>query len=140
MSSVPRRLRKTTDLQAIITAQDLQISLTKYVLNDKNVPKKWRIVIVQPLISDIDSIVDNLTWANSIYAQTEEDWKERENCQLKAMRYCWQVHNKIVRMIECVPSVNVDSMEVVLSNLTDTLDLIKNWRKSDKERMKKQNN
>ena len=64
MSNVHRRFRKETDLQFLVTAQELQFELTKFVMREKNVPKKWRLIIAQPLIAKVDELLDNLNYAN----------------------------------------------------------------------------
>ena len=54
-----------------------------------------------------------------------------------AVANCWQLQNKLVRMIECVETVKIEKMETVISLLSDAENLIKKWKKSDRERYKK---
>ena len=137
MSSVHKRLRKETELQFMKTAWDLQIELTKFVMKEKNLPKKWRLIIACPIIEKVDELVDNLNYANCIYPTCVEDVKLREKYQQKAIANCWQLQNKLVRMIECVETVKIEKMENIINLLSDCEILIKKWRKSDKERNKK---
>ena len=67
MSSVHKRLRRETELQFMKTAWDLQMRLTEYLMKDKNLPKKWRLLLGQPLIAKVDELVDNLNYANCIF-------------------------------------------------------------------------
>ncbi len=137
MSSVFKRLRKETNIQFLKTAWDLQFELTKYVMKEKNVPKKWRFVIAQGIINKVDELVDNLEYANCIYPQTKEDFEIRRKYQTAAIANVWQLQNKIVRMIECVETVKIEKLGKVIELLEAEECLVKKWKKSDKEQEKK---
>ncbi len=137
MSSVHKRLRKETELQFMMSACELQIELTKFIMREKNLPKKWRLIIGCPIIAKVDELIDNLNFANCIYPTKEEDVLLRESYQQKAIANCWQLHNKLVRIIECVETVKIEKMERIINLLSDTEILIKKWKKSDRERNKK---
>ena len=107
MSNVHRRFRKETELQFLVTAQELQFELTKFVMREKNIPKKWRLIIEQPLIAKVDELLDNLNYANTIFPTNISEYEMRSKYQTLAVCNCWQLHNKIVRMIECVQSVKL---------------------------------
>jgi len=137
MSSVHKRLRKETELQFMQTAWELQFELTKFVMREKNLPKKWRLVLGCPIVEKVDELVDNLTYANCIYPTSISDVELREKYQQMAVANCWQLQNKLVRMIECVETVKIEKMETVINLLSDAENLIKKWKKSDRERYKK---
>ena len=137
MSSVHRRLRKETELQFMQTAWELQFELTKFMMREKNLPKKWRLVLGCPIVEKVDELVDNLTYANCIYPTSISDVELREKYQQMAVANCWQLQNKLVRMIECVETVKIEKMETVINLLSDAENLIKKWKKSDRERYKK---
>lgn len=137
MSSVHKRLRKETELQFMQTAWELQFELTKFVMREKNLPKKWRLVLGCPIVEKVDELVDNLTYANCIYPTSISDVELREKYQQMAVANCWQLQNKLVRMIECIETVKIEKMENVINLLSDAESLIKKWKKSDKERYKK---
>ena len=137
MSSVHKRLRKETELQFMQTAWELQFELTKFVMREKNLPKKWRLVLGCPIVEKVDELVDNLTYANCIYPTSISDVELREKYQQMAVANCWQLQNKLVRMIECVETIKIEKMETVINLLSDAENLIKKWKKSDRERYKK---
>ena len=137
MSSVHKRLRKETELQFMQTAWELQFELTKFVMREKNLPKKWRLVLGCPIVEKVDELVDNLTYANCIYPTSISDVELREKYQQMAVANCWQLQNKLVRMIECVETVKIEKIETVINLLSDAENLIKKWKKSDRERYKK---
>lgn len=136
MSNVHKRFRKQTDLQFLATSVELQIELTKFVMKDKNVPKKWRLAIAIPLIAKADELLDNLHYANSIYPTNKTEFGMRAKYQALAVCNCFQLHNKIVRMIEVVQSVKIENLEKIAELLESAEVLIKQWKKSDKERYK----
>lgn len=137
MSSVHKRLRKETELQFMKSVWELQFELTTFVMREKNLPKKWRLIIAQPIIAKVDELVDNLNFANCIYPTRINDAILREQYQQKAIANCWQLQNKLVRMIECVETVKIEKMENIINHLSDCEILIKKWKKSDKEKYKK---
>ena len=137
MSSVHKRLRKETELQFMKSAWELQFELTTFIMREKNLPKKWRLIIAQPIIAKVDELVDNLNFANCIYPTRINDAILREQYQQKAIANCWQLQNKLVRMIECVETVKIEKMENIINHLSDCEILIKKWKKSDKEKYKK---
>ncbi len=136
MSNVYKRFRKQTDLQFLVTAQELQFELTKFVMKDKNIPKKWRLIIATPMIAKVDELVDNLYFANSIFPTNKIEYQMRSKYQTLAVCNCFQLHNKIVRMIECVQSVKIENLEKIAELLVNAEGLIKQWKKTDKERYK----
>ena len=73
MSNVFLRKRADTELTFMTTARQLQNELTKYVMREKVMPKKWRYMIGRTLIAKVDEMVDNIIAANSIYVITEHD-------------------------------------------------------------------
>ena len=135
MSSVFKRLRKETQLQFLVSAQKLQIELTSFVMAEKNLPKKWRYMIGQGLIAKVDELLDNLNFANSIYPTNKEELQLRVKHQTFAVCNCWQLQNKLIRMIECL-KMNPDRLSNIAELLSEVEILIKKWKKSDKERYK----
>ena len=136
MSNVHKRFRKETDLQFLVTAQELQFELTKFVMREKNIPKKWRLIIAAPVVAKVDELVDNLYFANSIFPTNKIEYQMRSKYQTLAVCNCFQLHNKIVKMIECVQSVKIENLEKIAELLESAEVLIKKWKKTDKERYK----
>lgn len=132
MSNVYKRFRGETEIQFIMTALELQAEITKYVLREKIIPKKWRLIIGLPLINKIDEMVDNITYANSIYPKTKEELEKRKEYQQKAIANCYQVQNKIIKMEKCIDSVTIKTLDNIIDLLCKELQLLKAWRKSDK--------
>lgn len=137
MSNVYKRLRGKTDTQFIINALELQALLTKYCTKEKYVPKKYRLLIGIPIVNKVDEMVDNITFANSIFP-TKENFKiemqERKQYQVKAIANCFQLQNLIVKLEKTIDSVTIESLNEIINLLCVELSLLKAWKKSDATR------
>ena len=116
----------------MVIGRQLQNELTKYVMREKVMPKKWRYMIGRTLIAKVDEMMDNIVAANSIYAMTEHDLEMRREYQTKAINNCFQIQNKLLRMIDCVETVTVKSLTPVIKLLNKEVATLKNWKKSTK--------
>lgn len=134
MSNVYKRLRGETDTQFIINALDLQALLTQYCAKEKFVPKKYRLLIGVPIINKVDELVDNITFANSIYPTNESELQQRKEYQVKAIANCFQLQNYIVKLEKTIDSVTITSLEKIIDLLCNELNLLKAWKKSDSSR------
>ena len=132
MSGVYARLRKETAMQFFVNALDLQIEITNYVMKEKVLPKKWRYAIGYPLIGKVDELVDNITYANSIYPVNEEELRLRKHYQTMAICNCFQIQNKLIRAEKCVQTVKIEQMEKLIELIGKELELLKAWKKSSK--------
>ena len=134
MSNVYKRFRGETDTQFIINALDLQALLTQYCAKEKFVPKKYRLLIGVPIINKVDELVDNITFANSIYPTNESELQQRKEYQVKAIANCFQLQNYIVKLEKTIDSVTITSLEKIIDLLCSELNLLKAWKKSDSSR------
>ena len=121
------------------TGRQLQIELTKYVMREKVMPKKWRYMIGRTLIAKVDEMMDNIVAANSIYVMTDKDLEIRKEFQTKAICNCFQIQNKLLRMIDCVETVTVKSLAPAIQLLNKEVATLKNWKKSTKINTEKNN-
>lgn len=137
MSGVFKRLRKETDIQFLKTAWELQKEVITFVMKEKNVPKKWRIILGLDTIKKVNELVDNLNYANCIYPTNAHEYTIRAGYQQKAISNIWQLQNKLVVMIECIESVKIEKMSKIIELLDSVEILVKKWKKADKERNKK---
>jgi len=132
MSNVYARNRKTTDLAFLMIGQDLQTKLTIYVMNEKRIPKKWRYMVGRNIIAKVDELVDNIVAANSIYPTTTEELEKRKLFQSLAICNCYQLQNKIIRLINCINTVTVDSLTQIIKLLHQEIATLKKWKKASK--------
>ncbi len=134
MSNVYKRFRGETETQFIINALELQSELTKYCTKEKFIPKKYRLLIGVPIINKVDELVDNITFANSIYPTNTTEAEQRKEYQVKAIANCFQLQNYIVKLEKTVDSVTISSLDKVIDLLCVELNLLKAWKKSDSTR------
>lgn len=131
MSNVYKRFRGETETQFIINALELQSELTKYCTKEKFIPKKYRLLIGVPIINKVDELVDNITFANSIYPTNTTEAEQRKEYQVKAIANCFQLQNYIVKLEKTVDSVTISSLDKIIDLLCVELNLLKAWKKSD---------
>ena len=131
MSNVYKRFRGETETQFIINALELQSELTRYCTKEKFIPKKYRLLIGVPIINKVDELVDNITFANSIYPTNITEAEQRKEYQVKAIANCFQLQNYIVKLEKTVDSVTISSLDKIIDLLCVELNLLKAWKKSD---------
>lgn len=134
MSNVYKRFRGETETQFIINALELQSELTRYCTKEKFIPKKYRLLIGVPIINKVDELVDNITFANSIFPINETEIEQRKEYQVKAIANCFQLQNYIVKLEKTVDSVTISSLDKIIDLLCVELNLLKAWKKSDSTR------
>lgn len=134
MSNVYKRFRGETETQFIINALELQSELTRYCTKEKFIPKKYRLLIGVPIINKVDELVDNITFANSIFPTNETEIEQRKEYQVKAIANCFQLQNYIVKLEKTVDSVTISSLDKIIDLLCVELNLLKAWKKSDSTR------
>ena len=134
MSNVYKRFRGETETQFIINALELQSELTRYCTKEKFIPKKYRLLIGVPIINKVDELVDNITFANSIFPTNETKNKKKKEYQVKAIANCFQLQNYIVKLEKTVDSVTISSLDKIIDLLCVELNLLKAWKKSDSTR------
>lgn len=134
MSNVYKRFRGETETQFIINALELQSELTKYCTKEKFIPKKYRLLIGVPIINKVDELVDNITFANSIFPTNTTEVEQRKEYQVKAIANCFQLQNYIVKLEKTVDSVTISSLDKIIDLLCVELNLLKAWKKSDSTR------
>lgn len=132
MSNVFVRNRNETDLVFLVNGQNLQIELTKYIMKEKFLPKKWRYIVGQNIISKVDELMDNIIAANSIYPTTEKELEIRKNFQTLAITNCYQLQNKILRIEKCIDTVKINDLSIIIELLNKEMTTLKSWKKSSK--------
>ena len=131
MTNVPARKRQDTDLLVLMKDKEIQEQVTAFVMNEKILPKKWRLAIGLDLIKKADELVDNLTYANSIKIENQETKNLRLKFQKFALANCFQLQNKLVRAEKCVETVKSEQQMRIAGVIAHEINLITAWIKSD---------
>lgn len=132
MSNVFARKRKPTELAFIVNAEKIQEEVTMLVMRENVVTKKWRFSIGHGLIAKVDEMVDNIVAANSIFPATEEELNLRRLYQAKAICNCYQVQQRLRRLIKCVPTAAPKNIVQIAEMLRLEIVTLKNWKKAAK--------
>ncbi|MBR3654849.1 MAG: hypothetical protein IKN62_05410 [Elusimicrobia bacterium] len=132
MTNVFERNRKETKLQFYINALDLQVEITKYVMRENVVPKKWRYAIGYDLIRKTDWLIDFITMANSIYPTNWREMFLRKILQTLAIALCFRIQNKLILMEKCIETVKIEQMDRIIELVVHEMELLKAWKKSNK--------
>lgn len=67
------------------TATELRDDMTRFLMREKNVPKKYRAIATYPIIECFEELFDLIRQANRIYTDTEEKVAERRVIQKKCL-------------------------------------------------------
>ena len=131
MSNVFSRNRQETELLFLVKARELQQEITKFVMREKVLPKKWRLSIGLDLIKKIDELVDNITYANTIRVKNDELKFLRQKYQQLALANCFQLQNRMIRAEKCVSTVKPEFKERIIELINHEWNLLKAWVKSE---------
>ena len=145
MSNVLARFRGISEMEFYKVADDLRTELSTFLMNDKNVPKKWRAVISYPIIDLVQLMFDCMTDANSIYPYTPELVEERKRLQQMRIRCCDKIFERLQHAMRVVwwdrlhrdeTSPERRRLEYHLDKIGDMLEreekLLNGWRNSTK--------
>ena len=122
--------------------------VTKFAMNDKNIPKAHRFSIAVPLMHTVQRIVQHLYEANNCFPQLENTdneadakyslekakrvLEEREKYQSLAKSDCFYLQSLLINAKIVTPKVKVKSLERMSEALTDLIDTILAWIKANK--------
>ena len=128
--SVLKRNRSESQLEFYNTATEIRSELTKFVMNEKIVPKRWRPVFTFPMVEHIIAMMDNITAANTIYPQNLQEAEMRREYQTKAIITVEQIFQMLQYMLTTLP-VDANKFRPVTKLLAKEAQLLRGWRKAD---------
>ena len=131
ISNVLARKRSVSVLEFYKNAQELRSALTRFVMSEKHVPKRYRFVFAMPTIELLNALFNNITMANTIYPINEHELQMRRDYQTKAIGNCEQILQMLQYMLETLP-INADKLSPIVEMIEKETALLKAWRKSNK--------
>lgn len=134
--SVLKNNRSESQLEFYNTATLIRAELTRFVMNDKVVPKRWRPVFTFPMTEKVIRLVDCITAANTIYPQNRREAEMRREYQTQAIITVEQILQLLRFMLDTLP-VDPDKFQPVTELLVREAALLRGWRKSDNKFMEK---
>lgn len=118
MSGVYARNRKGTPFDPLDNAAKLQDALTKYIANEKYVPKKWRFLIGTRILDKVDELMDEAIEANRINVRTNP---EKKNIRKEKWRHvrtiCDKLDRQLARLINVCPTADAGDMSEIIKLL-----------------------
>lgn len=128
--SVLKNKRSESQLEFYRTATIIRAELTRFVMNEKIVPKRWRPVFTFPMVEKIVKLIDYITAANTIYPQNLREAEMRRDYQTRAIITVEQILQLLQYILTTLP-VNPDKFQPVTELLLKEGALLRGWRKSD---------
>lgn len=127
---VLKNKRGESQMEFYHTATLARAELTRFVMNDDIVPKRWRPVFTFPIIEKVIALIDNITAANTIYPQSMHEYEMRRDYQNKAIITVEQIIQLLQFMLSTLP-VSADKFKPVTELLMKEGALLRGWRKAD---------
>ena len=128
--SVLKNKRSESQLEFYHTATLIRTELTRFVMNEKVVPKRWRPVFKFPMVEKVIKLFDYITAANTIYPQNLREAERRRDYQTQAIITVEQILQLLQYMLTTL-SINPDKFQPVTELLVKEAALLRGWRKSD---------
>ena len=136
MSNVLSRHRNLSELEFYKVGTEIRAEFTRYLMNDKKVPKRWKPVFTFPGIAYATKLMAEITAANTIYPTTEAELDQRRNHQNQAIVACEQILQHIQWMVETL-QLSVNDFESLCEKIFKEINLIKGWRQKNKVQIPK---
>lgn len=114
MSSVYAGDRRHTPYDPVDYGADLQDELSKFLADEKYVPKKWRLILGASTLAKADELMDNIIFMNS----TPKGSKIRTERTSMAIINCVQLDRMLSRLINTIPTASGGSMKKIIKDLT----------------------
>ena len=137
--SVLKNNRGESQMEFYHTATLARAELTRFVMNDNIVPKRWRPVFTFPIIEKVIALIDNITATNTIYPQNMREYEMRREYQTKAIITVEQIIQLLQFMLTTLP-ICADKFQPVTELLMKEGALLRGWRKADNKLKEKFDN
>ena len=122
--TVYKRNRKETSTQYVVVAQNLQVAIIKYMMNEKYAPKKWRYMLAHGAMRISSDILDNVIGSYRTFPNTEERLLERKRYLDRAVVGCYQLQSRLLCMVRTIDTVNAENLGNITSLLLDEIELL----------------
>lgn len=124
--STYQRNRKDTKFDTGAVATELKSKVSKYVMDEDHVPKRWRYIDGKPAIDYARHIRDLCVMANDIKLDSP-DKDNRIAMEYEALRYCHVLQLQLLDIIEDCSGATHENMREVTDLLNKLFGKIRNW-------------
>jgi hypothetical protein len=132
MSNVFSRFHRPTGYEYWDNAVEIEIALTRFLMNEKNVPKKYRYVYAIPILNSIRRLQRQIVEAYTTYPTTPERLAKRKALQQDAINTNEVIIQEIQRMILVLSQIDANKLDDIGNRLMRESALLRGWRKSAK--------
>ena len=133
--SVLKNKRSQSQLEFYHTATVIRADLTRFVMNDKNIPKRWRPVFTFPMVEKVIHLIDEITAANTIFPTDLHEAEIRRDHQTQAIIIVEQILQLLQYLIATL-DMDQDKLQPVVELLLKESNLLRGWRKADSAKFK----
>lgn len=130
--SVRANKRSVSEFEFYKKAVDIYTILARLLMNDKVIPKKFRYVHSVPTLNKAGQLIDEITYANTIYPYDDDMAKLKEEHQLQAIVILEQIFQRVQLAIWTV-SPNIDKFSELAQLMVDEANLLRKWKKSTRD-------
>lgn len=113
MSNVLMRKRSISELEFWKTGSEIRAALTRFLMSENNVPKRWRSVFTFPGIDLARRLMEEVTAANTIYPTNAAELEQRRLHQTEAIVVCERIVQHLQWLVDTLP-VKVISIPKVI--------------------------
>ena len=111
MSNVFKRFHTPTGNEYWDTAMEIERQLMRFLLNQKNFPKRYLYIYVIPTKNDLQTMQNAIVEAHTIYPSDPELVCQKKDAFSRAIIACEQIIQDIQRAILALPSIDVNKLD-----------------------------
>lgn len=126
------RLRKESSQGFMATGHKLEVAIIKFVMDERKVPKKWRIPLGQKIIAIADDMMSDIIEANNVYANTQAKLNHREFLQNRAMAATKKLDHEMRVLLDLSSTISAKDVAPICNLIYEEQDHIRKWKKTNK--------
>lgn len=132
MSGVYARKRSISEYEFFNTALAIKVEVNRIALNEKIIPKRYRITNAVPLIDMARSCVYNINRSDQFYPNSSFNVLQRRKYLSLAVADCEQLCLELQSLIEMGLPIDVSKLETLVNMVEKEIALLKGARKNVK--------
>ena len=132
MSNVFKRYHTPTGNEFYDKLVFISTELTRLVMNEKIVPKKYRYVYSIPIINKLNQLRDDIKAEMTLYPTSEKLVEYKKDIWQRAIIHNEQIIELVQTMLIELPSINIDKFENVGNALVEESAILRKCKSNTK--------
>ena len=95
MSNVLERFRSISEMEFYTNAVKIRHEISHFLMNEKNIPKRWRSVYAYPTINLVQTMIDTIMDANEIYPYSVDLVAEKKTAFKVCEKYVDKIYERL---------------------------------------------